>query len=64
MNDFEMAWAEFKDLERRIHSELKELNRKVDDLREFRWRLAGQVSLISTVVAGAASVVSHFLLKL
>lgn len=66
MSEFEGAWKEFKEWESkehaRIYRELESINTKIDQLREFRWRLMGQVSLASFFTAGVTATVLQYLI--
>lgn len=67
MSEFKQVFDEFKSWERRehdaIHKRLEIIDTKIDELREFRWRLMGQISVISFFTAGITTALMQVVMK-
>ena len=61
-DEFFGAWKEFKEWTKIQHDEIKQkltvIEMRLDELREWRWRIVGASALVAALIGIAANLVS------
>ena len=67
MSEIQAVFNEFKEWEKLEHhyirDELRSLHSKVDDLREFKWKMMGQISVISFATSGLTAALFQIIVR-